>query len=144
MTRSIISVLLIVGILYSCGQGSSAKPSCSNPVGTWRNISVSGSEMVIEKYDANTGQITGKYRTGTGAAGFYPLVGWINSAAPAPKGDNASVISFTVRWNALGAITSWTGTCKGDTIKTIWNLASANASYDWGHIQTGSDVFLPQ
>jgi len=123
---------------------AAAQVRCGNPVGTWRNQM--GSEMRITSYDARSGAIQGQYRTSSGAPGSYPLVGWVNSAPAQPGGNNATTYAFTVRWDQIGSITAWTGTCvDGQTnsgLRTLWQLARPNSQFDWDHILAGADTFL--
>ncbi|MBX9403898.1 avidin/streptavidin family protein [Lysobacter sp. BMK333-48F3] len=123
---------------------AAAQVRCGNPVGTWRNQM--GSEMRITAYDPRSGAIQGQYRTSSGAPGFYPLVGWVNSAPAQPGGSNLTTYAFTVRWNQIGSITAWTGTCvDGPTssgLRTLWQLARPNSQFDWDHILAGADTFV--
>lgn len=123
---------------------AAAQVRCGSPVGTWRNQM--GSEMRITSYDPRSGAIQGQYRTSSGAPGFYPLVGWVNSAPAQPGGSNLTTYTFTVRWNQIGSITAWTGTCvdgpNSTGLRTLWQLARPNSQYDWDHILAGADTFV--
>lgn len=122
------------------------KPSCTSPVGIW--INELNSKLKIETFDAATGQITGHYQLSKDPT-WYSLVGWINDDnttsgnGTTTKTNKARVISFTVRFNQYGSITSWTGTCSGDKIVTLWNLARPVSQDTWDHILSGSDTFTP-
>lgn len=121
---------------------ATAKPTCANVVGAWKNQL--GSKMNIKSVVAATGAITGEYQTASGAGGWYPLVGWINSVPNVPGKNNAKIVSFSVRWGNVGSVTSWTGVCHGaDDLKTVWNLGRPVSDYEWDHVLTGADNFRP-
>lgn len=113
--------------------------------GKWKNQL--GSTMTITSVDANTGLLTGTYRTAQGAGGAdYPLTGWVNSAAPSPDHrDNVVALSFTVRWGAIGSVTGWTGYLRevGGNPRIVgqWLLARPNSDFEWDHILAGQDRF---
>lgn len=125
------------------------KVDCNNMSGVWKNQL--GSTLGIESIDSKTGAVSGYYISPSGTKGEkYSLSGWFTKAVnpPVPAADNASVISFTVRWGDYGTITAWTGYCYEDdkglpTLKTLWNLVSRSSEYRWGHIRTDSDSFNP-
>ncbi len=128
-------------------KANAVQPSCESMIGSWVNDA--GSTMNIVSIDNSTKMITGTYSSPSGTAGQnFPLVGWVNYLPALPKGNNAHVISFSVRWGQYGSITSWTGICtstnNASTIKTIWNLARPNSQFDWDHILTNSDTFVPR
>jgi hypothetical protein len=148
------AVLVLLGWFAIGGEVSAKEPQkhtaeaaavvrCGNPVGVWRNQM--GSEMRIASFNANTGAIQGQYRSNGGAPGFHPLSGWVNSAPPVPGGNNAVTIAFSVRWNQVGSITAWTGTCSdsaaGAGLRTLWHLARPNSQFEWDHILAGADTF---
>lgn len=148
------AVLVLLGLFAVSGSVSAKEPQkeaadaaavvrCGNPVGSWRNQM--GSEMRITSFNPSTGAIQGQYRTNGGAPGFYPLVGWVNSAPPAPGANNAVTIAFSVRWGQIGSITAWTGTCTdsaaGAGLRTLWHLSRPNSQFDWDHILSGADTF---
>ena len=72
----------------------------------------------------------------------FPLSGWVNRSDDHPDEVN---ISFTVRWEGYGSITSWTGYCtkaeEGYHIKTIWNLVRLGKEYDWERVITNASTF---
>lgn len=120
---------------------------CSKMVGEWKNQL--GSTLDIQSVDASTGKVDGRYMTATGAGGWFPLVGWVNEKPAGIGGHHVDkVIAFTVRWDAIGSITAWTGYCemKGTvpTITTLWHLVRPNSDYEWDHVLTNSDVFTPK
>jgi hypothetical protein len=112
----------------------------------WKNAL--GSTMEITQVDIASGQIRGTYRSpsGTGGQGF-PLIGWINHAAPVPGKDNVVVISFSVRWGQYGSVTAWNGFYKlidnKPTIVGQWLLVRSNSDFVWDHTLTGLDTFHP-
>lgn len=123
--------------------GAAAAVRCGNPVGMWRNQM--GSRMNITSFNPSSGAIQGQYQTSSGGSGTYPLIGWVNSAPPAPGMNNTVTIAFSVRWGQIGSITSWTGTCtdtpSGAGLRTLWQLSRPNSQYDWDHILAGADNF---
>jgi hypothetical protein len=115
---------------------------CGSPVGTW--VNQMGSKLKIISIDNSTGAIKGEYQTASGAGGWYPLTGWVNTAPPVQNKDNAKIISFSVRWGSIGSITSWTGFCRGtNELRTLWNLGRSNSDYEWDHVLAGADQFKP-
>lgn len=128
-------------------QAHARQPTCSDMSGTW--VNQLGSTMDITYVDPATNMISGTYISPSGTSGNeYPLTGWVNSLPPLPNGNNAHVISFSVRWGDHGSITAWTGTCTNvkntPTISTIWNLVRSNSQFVWDHIYTNSDIFTPK
>ncbi len=111
-------------LLNVCASVEAKPPTCTQPVGKWKNRQKSVLE--IKTYDAATGAISGEYTSHSGASASsvpYPVVGWTNSApaessAPgkAGKGHHAGVMAFEVSWGALGGISAWTGTCAVVTV----------------------------
>jgi len=60
-----------------------ADPTCQGITGTWHNQL--GSTLKIDAVDSTTGAIKGQYSTSTGATGWYPLTGRVNTKSPAPR-----------------------------------------------------------
>jgi len=161
---SLITVLLSVFLFVSLGYAqkvedktkttsdiSSIDPAIITALkGEWKNQL--NSILNIESIDSTTGQITGKYNSGSGTSGGnYALIGWVNTEPPpTPQANNVTVISFSVRWaNATtnyGSVASWNGyyTVRDGkpTIVGQWLLSRANSSFVWDHIYAGQDVFM--
>ena len=150
--------VLGLALLSGCMAVEAKPPTCTQPVGKWKNRQKSVLE--IETYDTATGAISGEYTSHSGASASsmpYPVVGWINSAPPessapgnAGKSDHAEVITFEVRWGTLGSISAWTGTCAVNSqssgheqISALWHTTRPNTGFDWDHTLTGSDRFDP-
>lgn len=134
--RAIIYLTLFLSSQLLNGQ------NCKQLVGTWTNDL--GSALIIESITSH-GEIIGKYASSTGVDGkIFPLDGWVNSSKDFPDEKN---ISFSVRWEGYGSITSWTGYCseklEGPEIKTIWNLVRSGKEFEWERIITNSSVFKP-
>jgi hypothetical protein len=151
-------VVLGVALIIACASLEAKPPTCTQPVGKWKNRQKSVLE--IKAYDAATGAISGEYTSHSGASASstpYPMVGWINSApaeSSAPgqpgKGDHAEVITFAVHWGTLGGISAWTGTCAVNSqssgleqISALWHTTRPNTALEWEHTLTGSEVFVP-
>ena len=152
-------VLQFLFLMTACAQEKedavpNPYPKCDDIVGIWHNDLCSS--LIIEYLNSSTGEIKGKYVSPSGGGSYsFPLIGWVNdanvnSSDPCKdcKDNNAKVISFTVRWGAIGSITGWVGTCSNTAsevpqIKTMWNLARPNSQFDWDHIINGSDTFYP-
>ncbi len=131
-----LSFLLLLAGFFLNGQ------SCDSLNGTWANEL--GSALVIDSIGQD-GRIIGQYASSTGVDGkVFPLDGWINANSDFPDEVN---ISFSVRWEGYGSITSWTGYCseklEGSEIKTIWNLVRSGKEFEWERIITNSSVFKP-
>ena len=159
MNRQIsCSVVLGIALLSACASLEAKPPTCTQPVGKWKNRQKSVLE--IRTYDMATGTMSGEYTSHSGASASsmpYPVVGWINStpaesSAPstAGKGDHAEVITFAVRWGTLGGISAWTGTCAVNSqssgleqISALWHTTRPNTGFEWDHTLTGSDRFDP-
>ena len=95
------SAALGLTLLNVCTSIEAKPPTCTQPVGRWRNER--GSVLDIRNYDAATGAISGQYISHSGV-GSWPMVGWINStpagSSDSCKGckvDHAEVITFAVR-----------------------------------------------
>lgn len=139
------STLLFCILIPACVFGQ-ARPNCEIPTGAW--VNEHGSVLIVSSYEAALGKIEGHYRSESGTDGLqYPMTGWVNSKLIEEGKNNASTISFSVRWGDIGSLTAWTGTCKVvdgvPIITTIWNLARPNTDYDWDHILTNSATFVP-
>lgn len=129
-------------------------PSCQQLTGEWSNEL--GSTLHITNVDKKSGQISGTYTSPSGTSGnSVRMIGWMNAKSSAAKITKESpilsrmvVVSFSVNWGDYGSVTSWSGVCSTkegqSTIKTIWNLARTVDSYDWDHIITNSDTFVPK
>lgn len=115
---------------------------CSDIKGTW--INELGSALVIDSIGME-GEIIGHYASSTGVDGkVFPLNGWVNANDEFPEEVN---ISFMVKWEGYGSITSWTGYCHVENdkpqIKTIWNLVRSGKEFNWERIITNSSIFTP-
>jgi hypothetical protein len=141
------SAVLGLALLNVCASIEAKPPTCTQPVGRWRNER--GSVLEIRNYDATTGAISGQYISNSGTTGSDPIVGWINSAPPETKGDHAEVITFAVRWGTVGSVSAWTGTCAVNShsgleqISALWHTARPNSEFEWQHILTGADRLDP-
>ena len=115
---------------------------CLDFEGTW--VNELGSALIIDSISIE-GKIFGQYASSTGVDGkIFALEGWVNSRKDFPTEKN---LSFSVRWEGYGSITSWTVYCieagKGPEIKTIWNLVRSGKEFDWERIITNSSTFRP-
>jgi len=152
------SVVLGVALLSACASLKAKPPTCTQPVGKWKNRQKSVLE--IKTYDTATGALSGEYtsHSGTSASSMpYPVVGWRNSApagASAPgketKSNHAEVIAFAVYWGKIGGLSAWIGTCAVNSqssgheqISALWHTTRPNTGFDWDHTLTGSDRFDP-
>ncbi len=131
----------IIQVVICCVLASSVfSQDCQNLNGQW--VNELGSALVIDDVMPD-GKIIGMYSSSTGVDGkIFPLSGWINQSEDHPYEVN---ISFMVRWEGYGSITSWTGYCtdneEGPQIKTIWNLVRSGKEFDWERIITNSSTF---
>ncbi|CAM3956585.1 avidin/streptavidin family protein [Paracidovorax anthurii] len=147
MTKKLSRYAACLALLGGCASLAQATPTCTNPVGEWKNQL--GSTLNITAVQT-TGQLSGTYASPSGTTGSaYTLIGWVNHPAPAsPAASNLPAFAFSVQWGAYGSITSWTGTCDTPggvpTITTIWNLVRASSQFSWDHVLTNSDVFIPK
>ena len=103
------SIVLGMVLLSVCASVEAKPPTCTQPVGRWKNVR--GSVLDIRNYDAATGAISGQYISNSGASGAHPIAGWKNSApagASAPgketKSNHAEVIAFAVYWGKIGGL----------------------------------------
>jgi hypothetical protein len=152
------SAVLGLVLLNVCASIEAKPPTCTQPVGKWKNRQKSVFE--IKTYDMATGAISGGYtsHSGTSTSSMpYPVVGWIyaapaESSAPgkASKGDHAEVITFAVQWGTVGGISAWTGTCAVNSqssgleqISALWHTTRPDTGFEWDHTLTGSDRFDP-
>ena len=141
------SAVLGLVLLNVCASIEAKPPTCTHPVGRWKNER--GSVLEIRNYDAATGAISGQYISNSGTTGSDPIVGWINSAPPETKGDHTEVITFLVRWGTVGSVSAWTGTCAVNShsgleqISALWHTARPNSEFEWQHILTGADRLDP-
>lgn len=140
------TLAILIGSLAVPSLSFAAKPSCGDLKGDW--INELGSTLTITSVDKD-GKILGTYMSPSGTSGgAAPLIGWTNSLPPVAGQNNATIVSFSVNWGSYGSVTSWSGTCFNvggkSTIKTVWNLVRSNSSYEWDHILTNSDIFLPK
>jgi hypothetical protein len=142
--------VLGLALISVCTRVEAKPPTCSQPVGKWRNER--GSVLEIRNFDATTGAISGQYVSASGTRGSHPMVGWVNAApleARESKGNYAEVITFAVHWGAVGGVSSWPGTCAvnphsgHEQFSALWHTASSNTGFDWDHILTGTDRLDP-
>jgi hypothetical protein len=148
------SAVLGLALLNVCASVAAKPPTCTQPVGRWKNER--GSVVEILSYDAATGAISGQYSSNSGTTGSHPMVGWVNSepvgASDSCKGckvDHAEVITFLVHWGVVGGVSAWTGTCAVNShsgleqISALWHTAQPNSEFYWQHILTGADRLDP-
>lgn len=152
------SALLGMALLNVCANAAAKPPTCTQPVGKWKNRQ--NSVLEIKTYDTATGALSGEYTSHSGASASpmpYQVVGWTNSApaeSSAPgkpgKGYHAEVITFAVRWGTIGGISAWTGTCAVNSqssgfeqIYVLWHTTRPDSGFEWDHTLTGSDRFDP-
>jgi hypothetical protein len=162
MDKHIAFNSLLGGLLLgACAAVQAKPPTCTQPVGRWQDQLQS--DLEIKTYDPATGAISGRYVSHPDGTS-YPMVGWINSAAPiepngackAGKCHHADVFTFAVRWGGdlgdiddPGNITAWTGTCGVDPqsgreqIFALWHTVRSNSGFDWDHTLTGAEPFVP-
>ena len=152
-----ISLVAVLGLtlLNACTSAVAKPPTCTQPVGKWKNQQQS--VLAIKHFDPATGALSGEYISHSGASAGsapYPVVGWLNSApaqsSASGKGDHAQVITFAVRWGELGSVSAWTGTCAVNSqssgleqISALWHTTRSNTGYEWDHTLTGADRFDP-
>jgi hypothetical protein len=98
----------------------------------------------------DNGQLSGLFISSlqTGDESFV-MTGWANDAPPPEAGlDHLTAITFAVNWDDYGSLSSWAGGCAikdgVPTMSMIWNLVLANAQFEWDHILSNSDVFIPK
>ncbi|HJQ83007.1 MAG TPA: avidin/streptavidin family protein [Candidatus Binatia bacterium] len=138
---SLLALSLTAGVAWA------VPPTCQSPVGRWQNQL--GSTLEIASVDPTTGAVAGRYSTAAGPSGWYALAGWINTQAVDPqKPDHVEqVVSWTVRWDQSGSVTSWTGYCTRDpvtglgTITAPWHHSRTNSDAPWDHVVTNRDTF---
>ena len=100
--------------------------------------------MVIDSiYDS--GHIEGVYKSSTGVDGkTYPLYGIRNQDVDIPHEWN---ISFMVKWDGYGSITTWAGYCSSEisppVIKTMWYLVRSGKEFSWERITANASTFRP-
>ena len=148
------SAVLGLALLNVCASIEAKPPTCTQPVGRWKNER--GSVLDIRNYDAATGAISGQYISNSGTTDSHPIVGWINSepvgssdSCKGCKGDHAEVITFAVHWGSFGSVSAWTGTCAVNShsgreqISALWHTARPNSEFEWQHILTGADRLDP-
>ena len=147
------SAVLGLALLNVCASIEAKPPTCTQPVGKWRNEQ--GSVLEIRNYDAATGAISGVYTSHSGASAGstpYPVVGWTNSepvGSSDSKVNHAEVITFLVHWGAIGGVSAWTGTCAVNShsglqqISALWHTTRPNSEFYWQHTLTGADRLDP-
>ena len=67
-----------------------------DPSGPWENDF--GSQMIIDKFDKETGIFSGTYSSTTGASGTYYVTG-ITDIQPSPE-VNGQTLSFAISWRS--------------------------------------------
>jgi hypothetical protein len=146
--------VLGLALVCVCTRIEAKPPTCTQPVGRWRNER--GSVLEIRNYDAATGAISGQYVSNSGTAGSHPMVGWVNSApletrdsCKGCKGDHAEVFTFAVQWGPAGGVSAWTGTCAVNShsgreqLSVLWYTSRPDTGFDWDHMLTGADRLDP-
>lgn len=145
--KGTIQLIAFATFSFFSVQANASQPTCNNMIGAWVNDQ--GSTLTIKSIDPSTSMIKGTYKSPSGTTGqAFNLTGWVNHSKPVKKANNFNTIAFSVQWGKYGSITSWTGYCLNKkntpTIKTIWNLVRSNSQFDWDHILTNSDTFIPK
>ena len=134
-------------LLLVTAKANASTPNCLSFKGQW--VNEKGSVLTFDNADKASGSLTGSYISSTGTEGSrYPLIGWYNHSKAVKGKNNATSISFSVRWGSHGSITSWTGTCSikngKPSISAIWNLVRSNSDYAWDHMLTNHIIFVPK
>lgn len=129
-------------LLFCVFHSLSYTQNCTDLAGQWQNES--GSILQIDSITAE-GILLGIYKSSTGVDGkSFSLQGWVNAK---PELQEEKNISFSVRWQGYGSITSWTGYCYTidgqDQIKTMWHLVRSGKEFNWERIISNSSTFTP-
>ncbi|MDC3133029.1 hypothetical protein OA501_02320 [Flavobacteriaceae bacterium] len=66
-------------------------------LGTWQNQDPYNSTLMIDKYDPNTGLITGVYKSSTGSSGTYSFSGFIRGN----DGKNNESLCLAIDWKSI-------------------------------------------
>jgi hypothetical protein len=142
-----VKVMVSSCVLFFMSAVYAASPNCQNLKGRW--VNELGSTLLISTVKDN-GQLSGLFISSlqTGDESFV-MTGWANDAPPPEAGlDHLTAITFAVNWDDYGSLSSWAGGCAikdgVPTMSMIWNLVLANAQFEWDHILSNSDVFIPK
>jgi hypothetical protein len=142
-----VKVMVSSCVLFFMSTVYAASPNCQNLKGRW--VNELGSTLLISTVKDN-GQLSGLFISSlqTGDESFV-MTGWANDAPPPEAGlDHLTAITFAVNWDDYGSLSSWAGGCAikdgVPTMSMIWNLVLANAQFEWDHILSNSDVFIPK
>ena len=108
--------------------------------GSWQNEL--NSQLIIDSISTD-GQIFGLYKSSSGVDGrIFKMDGKVNQHPD----SKVIAISFTVKWDDYGSITSWTGYVDVDYeanlyMKTLWHLVRPQNAEPWERIITNSSEF---
>ncbi len=110
-------------------------------VGVWQNDL--GSQLLIDSVSVS-GELCGSYRSLPSVEGkIFALQGYVNQDDEQSGG--AIALSFAVRWEGFGSLTSWAGYVDADSsgcyIKTMWHLVRPQSEEPWERIITNSSTF---
>ena len=142
-----VKVIVSSCVLFFMSTVYAASPNCQNLKGRW--VNELGSTLLISTVKDN-GQLSGRFISSLQAGDeSFVMTGWANDAPPPEAGlDHLTAITFAVNWDDYGSLSSWAGGCAikdgVPTMSMIWNLVLANAQFEWDHILSNSDVFIPK
>lgn len=140
--KFVLSIFLLICInsIYAM------ETNCKNLKGSW--VNELGSMLVVSDVKEN-GYLSGRFISSMQAdAEEFLVMGWANDTPPPDGLNHFTAITFSVNWGAYGSLSSWSGGCSIQegvpTMSMIWNLVLANAQFDWDHIISNSDSFIPK
>lgn len=141
------SLFVMISLLILPLGASAETANCKDIRGKW--VNQIKSTLTISSISKD-GKISGTYSSPSGTdGGTVPLIGWTNEAEQIQSHLNSvRIVSFSAKLGKEGSVASWSGECSikngKPTISTIWNLVRANSKFEWDHISTNSDIFIPE
>jgi hypothetical protein len=129
---------IVLGLIVSaCFCLTLSAPARAQAIFTWTNQY--GSTLIVNKYDKNTGAISGTYtnHAANSCDDGKPqaMTGWLVGGNP------GTAISFSVNFLGCSSTTVWTGQLNGNFgFQGLWLLSLAEP-VAWNGISAGADTF---
>ena len=145
MTLNIRATTAAIALCLGLALPASAR-DCTNLSGQWTTNM--GATVSLDRVDAESGMITGRYFPASMPDRAFPLTGFVNANGREEGGERerhyAPAISFAVSFGEFGGITSWNGICLMNDgvpqIETEDLIIAPMADYDWSHVIDNHDT----
>lgn len=144
--RSLSLWFALLLVILVAATPAAAAPDCGDLQGRWK--SELGSTLVVKKLNKD-GYLSGYFVSPVeNGAEQFKAFGWVNKTSATSSLHYMPAVTFSVSWGEYGSVSSWSGGCivKDDipTLVMMMHLSLVNAQYQWDHLISNSDRFVPE